>query len=379
MNRMIFIFSLKQIFSENSCEQGFSLLELLVVIMILSTIAWMSLGNVSNNMNQVRFEDTLQRLKALRGAVIGRCNSPADNVFLSGFVVDNGRLPENIKALVERPPGYDVFNGFSPLFDPIPDEDGINDGGEITLNQAPQLLMKGHRNYYVTGSSDGMYRDGWGTSITSGTASIDCPSFSSSGTSEGSDLDADNHGWCVTHSANGLFIDSYGLDGQEGELTGDLYEQDVSLAEPILENDWQTNLSGASVKIINQSGTDMDLTASETNLRVSLLIYINDVDSADNFNWLRVTTDMADNTCLDGDGDGLCNGDPAFNDTTATFPLNTSLIPIGEHLLVLVSDPDGLVNTSDDAPFIDGSGSYVTSKIKFFSRAGVPDMVHRIR
>jgi hypothetical protein len=374
-----------------------TLLELLLVVLILSSVAWMSLAVVSNDADQVRYEDTRNRLNAIRKAIIGS-SSPAawENGILGGFVVDNGRLPGNIDALVARPTGYDTFGRVSPVFDSNPDGNGINDGaGETVLTLPQQQLMKGHRLFYLIGrSNEGEYRDGWGTDRSAeGGPSMDCPtSPSGAGANLGNDLDADNHGWCVTMLNGNMYVDSYGMDGRSGASTGNLYERDMPMSEPILSDDWQTDVAGRSIRVVNESGNDIGLDALGTlgvKLRASLLVYINDgnEDNVQNsFSWRRWTSDptLEGDACLDGDGDGLCNGVPAPSETTATFPTTVSIpIPVGEHLLVLVVDDDGIAENADDTPDLSiagvGSAKYATSRVKFFSRGGTPDMVLRIR
>lgn len=43
-------------------QSGFTLLELLLVVTLLSTTAFMTLSAVENNSDQIRFEDTRNRL-----------------------------------------------------------------------------------------------------------------------------------------------------------------------------------------------------------------------------------------------------------------------------------------------------------------------------
>ena len=378
-----------------SDQQGLTLLELLLVVTILSAMAYTTLAVVDNDSNQVRFEDTRNRLEMIRAAVLGSRHPTAwHDGYQGGYVTDNGILPINIAALVDSPANYDLFGVVSPQFDPIPDAGGVNNGPaagigqEITLNDPLQTLLKGHRGFYVAGSRNNRYRDGWGTDRTvGGAAAIDCPTDpGAAGGNEGTDVDAVNHGWCVTHSADGLYVDSYGLDAQAGALTGDVYEQDMAMAEPVLANDWLiTVLAGSTVSVVNQSGSDIDLGPLLPNgigptLRVSLLTYFNDADQINEYNWRRVTSSPVLDRCLDGDGDGLCNGAAAPQTTTVFFTANFN-VPQGEHLLVLVSDPDGVVNTVDDTTVLPagvGNLGLGANRIKLFSRGGTPDMEIRI-
>ncbi|WP_306549288.1 prepilin-type N-terminal cleavage/methylation domain-containing protein [Desulfobulbus sp.] len=84
-------------------RNGFTLLELLLVVTVLSAVAWMSLGVVGNNADQVRFEDTRNRLQAIRRAIIGDTSRTINGQpEVRGYVADMGGLPENLQALVSR-------------------------------------------------------------------------------------------------------------------------------------------------------------------------------------------------------------------------------------------------------------------------------------
>ncbi len=345
-------------------ERGLTLLELLLVVTILSAVAWVSLASVANDAEQIRYDDTRNRLRAIRGAVVGDTGTAGwEKGIQSGFVVDNGRLPGSINDLIMAPSGFLAYGPVSPLFDPAPDTNGYNNGGETTLNQAQNQFMKGFRGSYLVGSAGGTYRDGWGTRLSPGATLKNCPTLPSGSTNSGSDLDSDNHGWCVTLYNDGLYVDSYGKDGENG---GNDFESDMAMGEPVLAGDWRINLSGAGVRIVNQSGADLSFS---TAVRASLLIFHNGASAT----WRRITSGVAADTCLDGDGDGLCGGAPAPRETTATLPAEN--VPAGEHLLVLVADPDGTAHNADDSLY----AGPVTARVKFFSRGGVPDLVLIIR
>jgi prepilin-type N-terminal cleavage/methylation domain-containing protein len=387
---------MKKQLPSNQHPAGFTLLELLLVIVILSAVSFMMLSTVSNDVSQVRYEDTRNRLDHIRTAVLGPKTGSTlwEKAMLSGYVVDNGVLPANIRELVENPdyagdnpatPDYDNFEARSPIFDPTPDGNGHNNGvDEIPLND--DQLMKGHRGAYLIGAINSKYRDGWGTrGSADGTGAMDCPTAPNEiATDEGNNEDDDNHGWCVTlvdeSSSNfpeSFWVDSFGMDGQANALTGDAYEEDMPMSPAILSNDWKVELTG-SVTIRNLSGIDIDLSGSGDNYRVVLLVYNNDTDDVNPYNWLQLTSELsASNACLDGDGDDTCNGSSSTNEISIFFPSSIT-VPIGEHLLVLADDPDRDTDTSD-MTLHGSSPNYVTARVKFYSRGGVPEMVLEIR
>ncbi|QPJ62478.1 MAG: prepilin-type N-terminal cleavage/methylation domain-containing protein [Candidatus Nitronauta litoralis] len=395
-------------------QSGFTLLELLLVVTLLSTTAFMTLSAVENNSDQIRFEDTRNRLSLFRTAILGSNNlAPAPGDPLTGYVVDNGVLPGNIDALVNLPANFDPYILMDPIFDPNPDSNGWNNGpalpavgGEIPLSNPAQQLLKGHRNFYLQGASNGFYRDGWGTTGVGGGGGggVDCPTDPLPvGGGEGNLNDALNHGWCVTTQLatvgpftgqpNNFFADSAGRDSVAGALTGDFYEQDIVMQEPVQQTDWQTTIQAlTTVTIVNASGVDINLSDAtsppvlNTNLRAALLFYRNDFNAGTSGQWRRVSTDISLAGCLDGTGDGLCNGNaaaPAPPKTTAAFPANVQGVPAGEHLLVLVDDVDGTINTNDDTTTLTagiGTAGFVNgTRVRFYPRGGTPTLQLTIR
>ena len=324
---------------------GFTLLELLLVVVILSAVAFMAMSTVGNNMSQVRYEDTRNRLNAIRTAILGP-SSPElwAKGYISGYIADNGRLPGDINALVQMPTDYDSFQAVTPIY-----KEGQT--GEITLPTSFQMI-KGHRGSYLSGAIDDIIRDGWGTS---GTADF-----------------ATNHGWDVTATATTFQVNSFGMDGQPNQLTGDPYEEDVAMSPSIFAEDWQVDVSGASVRVINRTSVNINL-GSAVSFTAALLVYQNDTTSS----WQTVETLTTDVTSLDN-GNGLDNASAAWGesqDFVVTFPTGSTNIPVGEHLLVLVAgnDPDLRNNGIGTSP------NYVTTRVKFYPRGGVPDMVLEIR
>ena len=87
-----------------SRQGGFTLLELLVVISILSGVAWIAMANVENTKDQFRYETTRNRLEQIRRAIVGQSDRTLnDEAELSGYVVDMGGLPTSLTHLLENP------------------------------------------------------------------------------------------------------------------------------------------------------------------------------------------------------------------------------------------------------------------------------------
>ena len=253
--------------------------------------------------------------------------------------------------------------------------------------------MKGHRGSYIATSTNNKFRDGWGTH-----SDVD---------------DEDNHGWSVDLNGDGMAVVSYGRDGVEGALSDDpddssdpidSYELDMAMSPQIVVDDWKTTVSSTTVRLVNMTGTKVDL--SSLDLKVSLLIYING-DAHDDGNttdeaavlnsdgryeaensWRCVTSGQEEGIVLDDDGSvesPAASGNYVSAPMDMTFVLpTTEKIPVGEHLLVVVAAADGALDSAfaprDFSSFTGRpSPHYVTARVKFYPRGGVPDMVLEIR
>lgn len=80
---------------------GFTLLELMVVLLILALIATIAAPQVTKHLRKAKVETAKIQIDALGAAV-------------DSFHIDNGRLPtteETLKVLVERPAGLSTWDG----------------------------------------------------------------------------------------------------------------------------------------------------------------------------------------------------------------------------------------------------------------------------
>jgi len=119
-------------------DRGVTLLELLVVLMILSIIPTAAVRTWDVTLERGRAETTASKLRQIVSVIVGDpdyivAGQRAD----FGFVGDEGRLPKNLRELVDRPAGDSVWRG--PYL-------------RSTFNQSP----------------DGFRIDGWGDTIVYG-------------------------------------------------------------------------------------------------------------------------------------------------------------------------------------------------------------------
>jgi prepilin-type N-terminal cleavage/methylation domain-containing protein len=319
-------------------NRGMTLLEMVVVIFILSMIALGTVAFTGNADDQFRYEETRSRLGEIRRAIVGEHDAVyAGSARLSGFVVENGRLPPDVPALHTKPTDYDDFGTQFPLFDPVPDGvTGINNGGEMPLGAANEILLKGYQPNLHLPAGGGGYFDGWGNRGT-----------------------APNDGWWVSPvpPVTNFKTTSLGADGATG---GSDYAGDVE--DDVVQDDWTQILDGWTVTLTNRSGADITPVGV---LRVSLLVYVNDADAVNAFNWRRITSDpipIPGGTLLDG-----ASVTATFSDTTPD-----TRVPIGEHLLVAVRDLDGVSHTADDDLLPNTDATRVTGHAAFFPRTTRP-------
>ncbi|NOR69395.1 MAG: prepilin-type N-terminal cleavage/methylation domain-containing protein [Methylomarinum sp.] len=103
-------------------QTGFTLVELLVVMLVLTALASITLETSKDIAFQSRYEVTKDRYEKIRRAIIGRpdvlINGQPD---ISGFVADMGRLPRNIQELLVQNYCSDDYR----ISDNTPDATGI--------------------------------------------------------------------------------------------------------------------------------------------------------------------------------------------------------------------------------------------------------------
>lgn len=83
--------------------QGFSLVELTVVLLLITLIASVAVRETSELGFQVRYDQTKDRLEMIKQAILGNPRQIINGQqAISGFVADMGRLPANLRELTQR-------------------------------------------------------------------------------------------------------------------------------------------------------------------------------------------------------------------------------------------------------------------------------------
>lgn len=210
---------------------GFTLVELMLVILLMSSLALVATAFVDNAEQQLNFEQTKTKLEQIRRAIIGNSSQTLNGEpVLTGFVADMGRLPESLSELVEPLDAARLWNETS-----LPNSGGF----EVTFHG-------GWRGPYLDAmpeSSSGIraFRDGWGNQ-----AETD---------------DSENYGWIYRDGNGGtgapeakVFVQSLGADFAADDPlipSADPYMRDYPAEGKNLidENDWRVDVTGHEIRV----------------------------------------------------------------------------------------------------------------------------------
>lgn len=93
-------------------DNGFSLIELLVVLVIIGIIAAVAMQSMSSSMEDLRYTNTEREMEQLAFSVVGNPAVVANGRRTDfGFVGDNGTFPPTLDALVYNPGGWSTWDG----------------------------------------------------------------------------------------------------------------------------------------------------------------------------------------------------------------------------------------------------------------------------
>lgn len=251
-------------------NNGFTLLELLLVVFLLGVMAMTTFAVVQEGDDQQRFEATQTYYQLIKKAVIGDAaltlNGESD---LSGFVADMGRLPNCLRELIEIT-GCDA----AYVTDNLP-----------TWTQDPEsLVWSGWRGPYMQGipESGGLtFRDGWknkGAETGNGSNNPDASNYGwlfGSGSVDGVACSAAN---AVQLVPNALVVQSCGSNGKVDAVPSGNYADDYPVFsaasflplvaesdhQVVLGKEWETLM----VEIVNDAGP-INFTANSLRLSVN--------------------------------------------------------------------------------------------------------------
>jgi len=128
-------------------EAAFTLLELLVVVGILVLVSSSALLILDHEDDQRRYERVRDEYEEIHAAIFGPPAPPGANAVVGGFLADTGRLPRDLRELMERPADLPPWQ---PLLAPVE-----------SYHQLGGRLYHGWRGPYL-GRSRASLADAWG-------------------------------------------------------------------------------------------------------------------------------------------------------------------------------------------------------------------------
>ncbi|MDZ4097352.1 MAG: type II secretion system protein [Methylophilaceae bacterium] len=291
--------------------RGFTLVELLLVIFLLSSLALVTTLFVDNANEQYRFETTKTRLEQIRRAIIGDSSRTLNGQpEISGFIADMGRLPENLQELVEPPADEEQLWGITDI-----------EVGTVVVG----TLNGGWRGSYLEAIQESgvsgvrAYRDGWGNPDVAG--------------------DEANFGWVfklkksdntdttVIAEAVALTLQSLGADGAVGQAdANNPYQADYpDDGHKVALNDWAVDLKEQAFHI------QLNGTPSSSVNDLKLRLYYLENGQLKNF-----TSDSFEIDSVSGVV------------SQPVFPNEKQLLPLGMHAAVVVCNdsPNTVYNGS---------------------------------
>jgi len=166
-------------------QQGFTLLEMVLVLMIMGMVASLSVVFIDNEDNQLRYQESIQKLEAMQKATV-TVKEYKDDFLFSGFVVDNGVLPSDAQDFISMPagwitPGETYLDTTDPLNSVIRSrvqpyfrltKKNLSNNIDFPLGGYTELAdikpsfyqRQGYRAGYISSGIDsaGNYKDAWG-------------------------------------------------------------------------------------------------------------------------------------------------------------------------------------------------------------------------
>ena len=146
----------------NVTRRGFTLIELVLVLMILAILAGAAMSMVDTQVDQARFESTQQTLLNIENAVLGPDNARAadGSRAVSGFVADCGRLPYSLEELYIRPTSIPNFDFTVPV-----DDDAAPTGNELSGDRKVTAFGGWNGPYLRLPIGSASLPDGWAASF----------------------------------------------------------------------------------------------------------------------------------------------------------------------------------------------------------------------
>jgi len=260
---------------ELKAQCGFTLLEMVLVLLIMGMVASLSIVFIDNEDGQLRYEESVQKLEAMHKATVN-VKDYKDDFLFTGFVVDNGVLPNDAQNYISIPPDWIstgetyidttnplnsvLKNRIQPYFrltkkDLSTDIDYPAPDRGYTLFTVPNEVKgiygrKGYRAGYISLGIDsaGKYKDAWGDDF-------------------------------IVNEVSGqlnLAIDLSGKADNTVSFIGDTDDNDISdINRNIPKDNWGITLSNLQIRITNNLVDISGDPVSITNPIIGIIIFNN--------------------------------------------------------------------------------------------------------
>lgn len=320
--------------TKHSLQAGFTLLEMILVLFLVSLMASTTLMLTEGIEDQAKYDETKRRMEIMRKAIVGDPTRTVNgSPEISGFVADMGRLPLCVAELLEL--GAEK----SPATAPKTYVSPCDISATITVwnIDASTGVASGWNGPYlqVLPERDGgfRFRDGYSNSDAS---------------------DALNSGW-----------GNFGVSGSNINLLSNgfnltLNTDDIEASPLVVSADWQVQLPATvNITFKNQSASDLPLSDQNLVLRIYLSNLSSAVDGDDGTN---------DYLVLEASNAVIANSSKTKNFTLLTSPN----IAIGGRAYSIVCYEQPATGDSNDYVIFDGdcdagNDSQNTSNIRSFN------------
>jgi prepilin-type N-terminal cleavage/methylation domain-containing protein len=300
-----------------SVQGGFTLLELILVVFIMGTLATISMSFIESEDSQWRYDESLRKMDIVRDAVL-KVRDYKSQQIMSGFVFDNGGLPPVATSSIKIQPLIDTGNWYGTAPNTwaayglqVPNYKSSQ--VEFSLpDEIKYKLFKGYRKHYLPPSSldsENKFLDGWGIE------------FDIS-------LTTNTYRYTLTDKLS---------DNLTPKLTG--FSSPLSFqVEP---DDWSVPLDQLSFSLTKLTELDDDIETElddsiEQNHTVAILVYSNSVNSN---KWHTYSFDLSQNELSSGESRLFGSGGEAIQwEKNGALIDGYTRIPVGKHLFVIVNE-----------------------------------------